>query len=201
MVIPMLTRRHILASLPLTLASRAALAAEPIGVSVKARGAARLQRAGQIRALQPGAPLFERDVVRTLEDGFAELLLKTATQINLGPQSELEIDQFVADIGGQITLGGAMAFDRPEELPPIELNVRTAFAQIGVRGTRFFAGPSAEYFAVFVERGEVTVHALGSTRRLGPGDGVEIRLKGAAPTEVVKWGAARIRAAFASVGL
>ncbi len=198
----MLTRRTLIASLPLATAfAGPGFAAAQIGVSVRARGTSTLQQGGVIRALTPNAQLFERDIVRTEDDGFAELMLNTATQINLGPQSEVEIDQFVADIGGVITLGGAMAFDRPEDLPPLDLTIRTAFAQIGVRGTRFFAGPSKGVFAVFVDRGTVSVRALGSTRTLGAGDGVEVRLKGAAPREVVKWAPARIKAAFASVGL
>lgn len=197
----MLTRRHILASLPLVLTASPALAADEIGVSVAARGGSLLEHQGQIAPLTPGVLLYERDVVRTADDGFAELLLNTATQINLGPQSEVEIDKFVADIGGLITLGGAMAFDRPDDLPPVELTIRTAFAQIGVRGTRFFAGPSKGVFAVFVDRGAVTVQAGGVTRALGAGDGVDIALPGDPPSEVTTWGAARIAAAFASVGL
>ncbi|MES2664636.1 MAG: FecR family protein [Pseudomonadota bacterium] len=197
----MLTRRHILASLPLVLTAAPARAAEEIGVSVAARGGSLLEHGSQITPLRPGALLYERDVVRTADDGFAELLLNTATQINLGPQSHIEIDRFVADIGGLITLGGAMAFDRPDDLPQVELTIRTTFAQIGVRGTRFFAGPGKGVFAVFVDRGAVTVQAAGVSRRLGAGEGVDIALPGDPPGEVVRWGAARIAAAFASVGL
>ena len=97
-----------------------------------------------------------------------------------------------------------MVFDRPENLRPLDLTVRSTFARIGVRGTRFFAGPSKGVFAVFVERGSVEVsgsaRGAGSTRILGPGEGVDITRAGRAGP-VVRWGQARIDAAFASVGL
>lgn len=185
-----------LAQLPLAARAEAAL-----GVTLAAQGDARLRRAGSEQPLRPDQPLYEGDQARTGAGSFAALHLNTATRINLGPDSSLAIDRFVADMGGQITVGGAMVFDRPDDLPPLDLTVRTAFAQIGVRGTRFFLGPSKGVFAVFVDRGEVTVRALGTTRRLRAGEGVEVRAKGAAPREVVTWGQARIDAAFASVGL
>lgn len=130
-------------------------------------------------------------------------MLAPATRINLGPDSEIGIDSFTASLGGQISLGGAMVFDRPEDLPPIDLTVRSAFARIGVRGTPFFAGPSKGVFAVFVARGSVRVGApggFGSARILGPGEGVDIARPGR-PGPVVRWGQARVDAAFASVGL
>jgi hypothetical protein len=160
-----------------------------------------LERAGAVNPLEADLALFEGDLVRTGPEAFAELLLTTATRINLGPQSEIGIDRFVADLGGDISIGGAMVFDRPDDLVPIDLTVRTAFAQIGVRGTRFFVGPSNGAYAVFTERGQVTVTVGDTTRTLGPGDGVNISPEGRPPGEVVKWGAARIVAAFASVGL
>ena len=94
-----------------------------------------------------------------------------------------------------------MVFDRPEGLAKIDLTVRTAFGMIGVRGTKFFAGPSRGVFAVFVEHGLVEVSGAGVTRQVAPGQGVEIATPGAAPGEITQWGAARIREAYASVGI
>jgi len=201
---PPIARRDLLlgsAALGTTLLSRPAFAQSEIGWTVSAQGSAVLRRAEALLPLNPSDPLFERDLVQTGTQSFAELMLNEATQINLGPDSSIEIDSFVAAIGGQITVGGAMAFDRPDDLDPIDLTLRTTFARIGVRGTRFFAGPSAGVFAVFVARGAVDVTAAAVTVRLVAGEGVEIATAGGPPGAVVQWGEARITNAFASVGL
>ncbi len=200
------TRRFVIATAvaSLTFGSRVDAAGE-IGRAVRIAGAPTLQRVQSLYRLRARDAVFEGDTVRTDERSLAELMLLEATQINLGPNSAIKIDRFLANLGGQISLGGAMVFDRPENLPLIDLTVRSSFARIGVRGTRFFAGPSNGVFAVFVARGAVEVgpnsRVGGATRRLGPGEGVDIARAGGRPGKVVRWGQARIDAAFASVGL
>ncbi|MGB8813581.1 MAG: FecR domain-containing protein [Paracoccaceae bacterium] len=178
-----------------------AMASEVIGTTMRVQGEGVLTRAKGVLKLQAQGDLIEGDRVKTMKHSFAELQLFTQTQINLGPDSSFAIDRFVADLGGVITIGGAMAFDRPEGLPPLDLTLRSAFAQIGVRGTRFFAGRSKGVYSVFVDRGSVQISAGGRVRRLQAGDGIEVPVAGDDPGPVVKWGAARIAAAFASVGL
>ncbi len=184
---------------------RQARAAGQIGHVVGTAGAPSLQRAQSLYPLRARDAVFDGDIIRTDQRSLAELMLAEMTRINLGPNSELAIDSFTASVGGQVSLGGAMVFDRPEDLPPIDLTVRSAYARIGVRGTRFFAGPSKGVFAVFVARGSVEVRTggqfPGSTRILGPGEGVDIARPGDRPSPVVRWGQARIDEAFASVGL
>lgn len=199
----LLNRRQLVAGLGLcaVLPAGKSVAALAIGKSIKARGTATLLRAEAASRLSPGVDLFEGDMVRTGPRSFAELVLKTATQINLGPDSEIGIDRFVANMGGVINVGGAFAFDRPENLSPLDLKVNTAFAKIGVRGTRFFAGPSKGVYAIFVDRGSVIVRSGWSVRRLGAGDGVDIPEAGGRLGKVAKWGEPRIKAAFKSVGL
>ena len=179
-------------------------AAGEIGHAVRTAGAPVLLRARRLSPLRARDAVFDGDTIRTDPRSLAELMLAQATRISLGPSSELKIDSFTANLGGQISLGGAMVFDRPEDLPPIDLTVRSAFARIGVRGTRFFAGPSNGVFAVFVARGSVEVrmnNQVGGFTVLGPGEGIDIARPGGRPGPVVRWGQARIAAAFASVGL
>lgn len=196
-------RRHVVAGLGLCAVVPAgrSVAAPSIGKSIKARGTATLLRAEAASRLSPGADLFEGDMVKTGASSFAELVLKTATQINLGPDSEIGIDRFVADLGGVINIGGAFVFDRPDNARPLDLRVNSAFARIGVRGTRFFVGPSKGVFGVFVERGSVFVRTGWVLRKLGAGDGVDIPEAGGRASKVAKWGPPRIKAAFESVGL
>ena len=195
------TRRLILAAPALALLPRMARAAQPIGATLGVSGQCSLRRGASSQALKPADALLEGDEVATAAASLATLELFTRTRIQLGPQSRFTIDRFTADLGGVVSIGGAMVFDRPDTLPGIDLQVQSAFGQIGVRGTRFFAGPSNGAFSVFVQRGRVEVRAGGEIRSLGAGEGVDIASPGAAPGAVASWGAPRIAAAFASVGL
>jgi ferric-dicitrate binding protein FerR (iron transport regulator) len=79
------------------------------------------------------------------------------------------------------------------------MRIRSPFALIAVRGTRFFAGPSNGRFGVFVERGSVAVMAAGQQVVLHDGEGTDVSSPGARPTPVRRWQPPRIRAALASV--
>src|SRR5215813_4528508 len=58
---------------------------------------------------------------------------------------------------------GRCYFDRPVGGIPAPVRIRSPFALIAVRGTRFFTGPSNGRFGVFVERGSVAVTSAGRT--------------------------------------
>lgn len=181
---------------------RATQANTVIGKAVEITGDVTRKQANHREGLKAGASVMDRDFVSTGRDSFASLELGGDTMLLLGSDTELLVDSFIAGQGGVIELGtGQMVFDRPEGLAKIDLTMRTAFGMIGVRGTKFFAGPSRGVFAVFVEHGRVAVTGAGVTKEVGGGEGVEIATPGAAPGEVVRWGEARIREAYASVGL
>jgi hypothetical protein len=169
-----------------------------MGEAAEVRGPARLITGGAVQDLTAGAPLHEGDQVLTGPNALALLLLTPDIRIHLGPDSALTLTQDLALAGGQLMLGGAMVFDRPPGGAPLTL--ATAFGEIGVRGTRFFVGPSRDVYAVFVDRGEVQVTAEGVTVTLTAGQGTEL-IEGQPPAPPVSWGAARIAEAFGSVGL
>lgn len=178
------------------------MASPVIGKATEIRGDVRRRQAEQEEALAVGAQIFDNDHVRTKVESFATLALGTDTRVLLGAETDLLVDSFIAAQGGTLELGvGRMVFDRPEGLPKVDVAVRTAFGMIGVRGTKFFCGPSRVAFAVFVEHGSVSVEAGGVTRVVGAGQGVEFRQAGDAPSEPVNWGRARIREAYASAGV
>ena len=204
-LIAVISRRRLLALMPaagLILATRPAYAAVPVGSAIDVQGIVKAQRGTDLQDLAPDSDILLDDLVLTAEDSFAELLLKTDTTINLGGGAQLLIDQFVIDQGGVLVLGsGAMVFDRPEGAPAADVTIKTTFAMIGVRGTKFFAGPSNGVFGVFCEHGEVRVLAFGVKRILNAGDGCDFAALGEPPSEIKQWGAPRIAAAYASVGL
>ena len=199
-----LTRREVvLAAGLLPLLPSAARAADGIGTAAEVAGTARLTHQGTAVPMVAGAALAEGDMAETGEDGLALLILESDTRLNMGPATSVVLARYLAEVGGTITLGGAaggaLVFDRPDDRPPIDLAIDTAFGTIGVRGTRLFAGPSGGSFAVFCQRGRVSVTQGETQRILEPGDGVDLGAATVSP--VAQWGAPRIAAAFALVGL
>lgn len=190
-------RPFLVAALALILALPA-VAETRMGEAAEVRGPARLISGGAAQDLTTGAPLHQGDQVLTGPNALALLLLTPETRIHLGPDSALTLTQDLAAAGGQLMLGGALVFDRPPGGAPLTLV--TAFGEIGVRGTRFFVGPSRDVFAVFVDRGEVQVTAEGASVTLTAGQGTEL-IEGQPPAPPADWGAARIAEAFGSVGL
>nr|WP_245281654.1 FecR family protein [Ensifer sp. ZNC0028] len=201
----LVSRRVVVSGLLLTAVGRGAAPAwadSALGEATEIRGDVRLRQAKKDKPLAVGGQLFENDRVHTNAESFATLNLGTDTRVLLGAETELLVDSFIAGQGGTLELGtGRMVFDRPEGLPKVDVAVRTAFGMIGVRGTKFFCGPSRAAFAVFVEHGSVSVARGGATKIVAAGQGVEFHHRGDAPSEPVNWGEARIKEAYASVGL
>jgi ferric-dicitrate binding protein FerR (iron transport regulator) len=181
------------------LAAGPAAAAVRVGavIDVTGQGFARLDH---VRSLEPEGPLLLGDLVWTAARSHTALGLDLGARIDLGPGAQLVLDRFVAGAKGDLVLNaGAMIFDRDENLPKVDLTLRSQYGLISVRGTQFFAGPSRGIFGVFVARGAVRVTAGGARVRLQPGEGVDITAPGERPSNVTRWGPERIAEAFASV--
>lgn len=197
-----ISRRRLLMLAPGLLLPVPVQAQDFIGEAARVRGTVVARQIAEMRNLSAGAGLMLKDSVETETESFATLELAGRTTVHLGSRARLLIDRFVADAGGVLELGeGALLLDRAEDLPKLDISIRSAFGRIAVRGTRFFAGPSRDVFGVFVARGAVDVEAAGVQRRLEAGQGVDIPEPGAPPGEVRNWGQARIDEALASVGL
>lgn len=153
-----------------------------------------------VRPLQAKERLQMGDKVWTEVASRATLVLDLGAVVHMGPEAHLVLDRFLAESSGVLTLErGAIVFDRDDDLPGIDLQIRSAFAQIGLRGTRFFAGPNRGAFSVFVERGSVFVTAAGKNVVLRAGDGVDVPGPGAPASAVTRWPSARISEAFSGV--
>lgn len=154
-----------------------------------------------VRDLVAQDAVFIGDAVATGPKSRLAMLLAGTTRILMGPLTNLTIDQFTAEAGGELVLGaGAILFDREETAPKTPVQLSTAFGLIAVRGTRFFAGPSKDKFGVFVERGEVRLTGGGVEVAVLPGFGSDIAAPGGVPSRPAPWKQARIDAAMALVG-
>jgi ferric-dicitrate binding protein FerR (iron transport regulator) len=192
-----LLSRGILA-LPFIFALRPASAVERVGSVEDVAGEAFAELEQVRRTLDRAAPVFLSEEVMTGAASRLGMRLGRNTTVRLGEQARLKIDRFLVDAGGEMTLrSGPLLFDgQPRRA---RLQIRSPFALIAVRGTRFFAGPSNDRFGVFVARGSVTVTSAGQQVRLREGEGTDIASPGTPPTPVKRWAPERIRAALASV--
>jgi len=190
--------RHGALALPFILAFRPAQAVEQVGSVEDVTGEAFGELEAVRRTLDRAAPVFLSEDVVTGVASRLGMRLGRDTTVRLGEQARLKIDRFLVDAGGEMTLqSGPLLFDgRPRHAG---VQVRSPFALIAVRGTRFFAGPSNDRFGVFVARGAVTVTAAGQQVILREGEGTDIASPGTPPTPVKRWAPERVRAALASV--
>jgi ferric-dicitrate binding protein FerR (iron transport regulator) len=184
--------------LPFILGGIPARAAERVGSVEEVKGEVFAELDAVRRTLDRAASIFLGDEVATGAASRLGMRLGRDTRIRLGEQARLKIDRFLVDAGGEMTLrSGPLLFDRPPRRAGVQ--IRSPFALIAVRGTRFFAGPSNDRFGVFVARGSVAVTAAGQQVVLREGEGTDIVSPGTPPTPVKRWGPERIRAALASV--
>ena len=185
-------------ALPFILALRSARAVERVGSVEEVTGEAFAELEAARRALDRTAPVFLNEEVVTGAGSRLGMRLGRDTTVRLGEQARLKIDRFLVDAGGEMTLrSGPLLFDGQPHRAGVQ--IRSPFALIAVRGTRFFAGPSNDRFGVFVVRGSVAVTSAGKQVMLRQGEGTDIASPGAPPTPVKRWAPERIRAAMASV--
>lgn len=179
---------------------RFAFAAAPAGRVDSARGQATGLLDGALRELSSGSDVFLSELVQTDAASRLEIGLGAQTRVSLGERTRLKIEQSVVDQGGELVLErGALLFDRPDAAGGTEPVIRTPFAIIAARGTRFFVGPSNDVIGVFVERGTVAVRNDAGEVVLQAGQGTDLIAADVAPTPPKEWGAARIAAALESV--
>jgi hypothetical protein len=185
-----------------------AMAQEAIGAVSRIQGEASGTRGGTTQALGPNASVFPNEVVSTGDGTRLELTFKDKTQLTLSEKTKLTLDTYVfnpaAGVGTiKFEAVGAFKFvsGRLSKLATAAVNVTTPVANIGIRGTEFWAGPiDDQALGVFLTAGTVIVSNAAGTQTLSqPGQGTNIAAPGAAPGPVTFWPAAKVSRALATV--
>jgi ferric-dicitrate binding protein FerR (iron transport regulator) len=182
----------------------AAFAQDPAGVVDAVAGEAHAVAAAGMRKLATQASIFVGDLLTTGAASRLGVALGKTTSLRLGSEAKLKIDRFIVDAGGEFTLeAGVLRFDKPAPgkaaTKAPDLTFRSVYGVIAVRGTRFHAGQDRGRFAVFVDRGSVSVTAAGRTVIVDAGQGTDIASPGSAPSRPRIWPAGRVRAFRATV--
>ena len=186
-----------------------AIAAGPqVGAVSRIQASGEALRDGGIHPLGSGSAVHQGDELRTGKGARLEVRLLDDTTLTLGESARVLIDDFVFDPGRGV---GAVAVDaltgsfrfvtgRLSTLRERQVAIRTSFADIGIRGTDFWAGPIRGVYGVLLLDGAIDVTAAGVTRGLDTaGSGVDIAAPGAPPGPVVQWAAAKTAEALSSV--
>ncbi len=201
-----------LAALPLALmVSSLCWAAElgdVIGTAVRVQG--------QANSVMPGVPsrsLAQGDTIRfgeevvTGQDARAQLRLLDDTDIILGENSRLAIDEYVYEPErgkGAATMRMAAGVFRAVtgaigKAHPDSVSVITPVATIGIRGTTFWGGPIDGVYGVLVQDGRVEVRNSLGTVELSAGEGTTLGSAATAPSSPVTWSEGRKARALETV--
>ena len=127
-------------------------ASSAIATVQKVNGTATVARQGQTIPATMGLEIWQNDTLRTELDGSIGVVFNDDTQLSLGPESVLVIDEFVfAPKQGKFSivlrmLKGTAAYlsGLISKLAPESARLETPTASIGIRGTRFIVKVAGE---------------------------------------------------------
>lgn len=188
--------RFVPALLVLMVLGHVGWAAEPAGRIGRQAGDASIVRAGVEVPPAGGTEVFQRDHLTTAAGGRVEVVFTDGTTITLAESSEVAIDSwrfsaegspghlFLRLVAGSILLEAGRLADLSDQ----QLRLRTPVATVGVRGTRFWAGPLEGRFGVLLLAGDITVeNTSGRVELFTPGTGVFIAVpEGGLPRELAE---------------
>ncbi|HUC52275.1 MAG TPA: FecR family protein [Xanthobacteraceae bacterium] len=185
-----------------------AAAQEAIGAISRIQGEASGTRGTTTQPLGANAPVYPNEVVSTGDGTRLEITFKDKTQLTLGEKVRLTLDTYIfnrtAGLGTiRFEVAGAFRFvsGRLSKLAKANVSVTTPVANIGIRGTDFWAGPiDNQALGVLLVNGRVIVSNAAGTQTLSrPGQGTNIAAPGAAPGPVTIWPQDKVNRALAAV--
>jgi hypothetical protein len=190
------------------LAAGQAAAQDAIGAVSRIQGDASGTRGTATQALGANTSVYPNEVVTTGDDTRLEITFTDNTRLTLGEKVKLSLDTYIynraAGIGTiKFEVAGAFRFvsGRLSKLANSSVNVGTPAANIGIRGTDFWAGPiDNQALGVLLVVGAVDVSNAAGTQILNRrGQGTNIATQGAAPGPVTFWPADKVSRALAAV--
>jgi hypothetical protein len=185
-----------------------AAAQEAIGTVSRMQGEAGGIVGGTTLLLSPNASVFLNEILSTGEAARLEITFTDSTRLTLGEKAKLTLGTYVFNpAAGRRTISfaliGAIRFvsGKLSKVGVSRVSLTTPVANVGIRGTEFFAGPiDDQALGVFLIEGAVSVSNAAGQRILNrPGQGTNIAAPGAAPGPVTLWPPAKVGRALAAV--
>ena len=140
--------------------------------------------AGGGRSLAAGGEVFQDETITTGVNSMTQLIFLDETSLSVGPESEVTLDRFVynpATGAGDVVLStakGAFRFITGSQ-DPSNYQLKTPFANIGVRGTIVDCYTAANGTYCTTQEGRVVLTVNGVTYTLLPGRAIFIGPGGA----------------------
>ncbi|MCB2107637.1 MAG: FecR domain-containing protein, partial [Rhodobacteraceae bacterium] len=180
-----------------------AFAVDAVGEIAAFAGSGTIDRGGQVIPFSQGAEIAADDLLATGPDGKVQVRFTDETELTLGPNADILIDEFVfanTDNDGAVfnLISGPARFvtGRLERARGKGIDVTTPVASIGIRGTDFFTEYSGDKLAVALFSGyKVDVTNTAGTTTLHPGEGTDTFGAGG-PTPALSWQPDRINRAL-----
>ncbi|HEX7533043.1 MAG TPA: FecR family protein [Methyloceanibacter sp.] len=181
-----------------------------VGSVAKVENQASIVASSAAKPAVVGASVHMKDELRTGANGRMQVTFLDDTELTLGENANVVIDRYVYDPdkgNGEAmlqTTKGAFRFaaGRIKELKENTILITTAFADIAVRGTAFWAGPIDGKYGVLLLQGEVAVsNQAGSVTLSKAGEGTNIDSPLDAPGAPSIWPEAKAALALEAVTL
>lgn len=173
-----------------------AFAADPVGKVSRLRGECVVVRGSDRVTLAEGAVVEHLDELETGADARLEVTLLDDTKLTLGEKAKIKVDSFVYDPNaskGEAVLQvvkGAFRFTTGKigGMTDKNVQVKTGFATLAVRGTDFWAGPIDGTNGVLLLSGKVEVQTKrGKTLLDDPRDGTVVSSINRRPGKARTW--------------
>ncbi len=159
------------------------------------------------RPLRTSSPMFFNDTVKTHANARFKATLDDGTELTLGENARLKIDDFVYDPSGAEgelsvrVLAGAFLFvgGQVESIPGNRVKIQTPVGTLGIRGTTVWGGRIDDGYGVLVLDGEVDVTTAGGTVKLRAGEATMIKNRNAKPMAPHQWSEEKIGRAVETI--
>ena len=177
-----------------------------VGAVDKVQAQVEATQAGQTRPLVVSSDVYFKDRCHSREGARLQATLKDGTQLTLGENATLLVDEFIYDpsrsrgVLSVSVIKGAFLFvsGRIEGVNGAKVQIRTPVGAIGLRGTTVWGGPIDNGYGVIVLSGEVTVTGRRGTVTLKQGQGTMLFGDGT-PRRAAAWPTGRMKRAVASI--
>jgi len=185
-----------------------AAAQEAIGRVSRIQGDASGTRGAATQPLRANVSVYLNEAISTGDGARLQITFADNTRLTLGEKVKLFLDTYIynrtAGLGTiKFEVVGAFRFvsGRLSKLAKSDVSVTTPVANIGIRGTDFWAGPiDDQALGVFLITGAVSVSNAAGTQILNhSGQGTNIAAPGVAPGPVTFWPAEKVNRALAAV--
>lgn len=182
-----------------------------IGTLLEAEGSVSLATPGaEPKPLNLNDPVHLNDVIETGAGSRAFIVLIDNTELTLGENAQLTLDEYVFDEGNETAnkarysvLRGAFLYTSglvaKKENPDVSVN--TPFGAIGIRGTTFWGGDIDGEYGILVTDGRVSVQTERGRITVEKGQGTALRSKTSIPSRAGTWAEEKVGRAVQTIAL